>query len=144
MVCITCKRVLPEESFAKNNSRKSGRQNKCRDCMKKYRASRKDDIKKMQARYYRDNKDKMRNYMKFYHYGVTPEDWEKMFEGQKGCCAICGRHQSELTKTLCIDHDHTTSKVRGLLCLSCNRGIGYLQDDPDLLDKASQYLKESF
>lgn len=45
-----------------------------------------------------------------------------------GCCQCCGKHESELSKRLVIDHNHTTGKFRGFLCDNCNRGIGFLED----------------
>jgi hypothetical protein len=62
---------------------------------------------------------------------------------QKGCCAICGVHQNERSdgKDLAVDHDHETGEVRGLLCTNCNTGIGQLQEDPEVLLKAIEYLK---
>jgi hypothetical protein len=76
-------------------------------------------------------------------YGITPEMYNKFFTKQEGCCAICGVHQSELSYTLCIDHDHTTGIVRGLLCHRCNTGIGRFEDKAELLEKAIYYLNLS-
>ncbi|HEX4851715.1 MAG TPA: endonuclease VII domain-containing protein, partial [Puia sp.] len=53
-------------------------------------------------------------------YGVTPEKYNELFEFQRGRCAICGKHQSELKRKLFVDHNHETGKVRGLLCFKCN------------------------
>ena len=75
-------------------------------------------------------------------YSLSPRQYEKLFEKHKGCCAICGRCQSELKRTLCIDHDHKTREIRGLLCPACNRGVGYFQDSSELLNKAIQYLRK--
>lgn len=58
-------------------------------------------------------------------YGVTLEQYDKMFEQQDGKCAIC--NQSELGYRLCIDHDHKTGRVRGLLCHGCNLSLGHLE-----------------
>lgn len=76
-------------------------------------------------------------------YGITAQFYNELFINQEGCCAICGIHQSELLYTLCIDHDHITRMVRGLLCLKCNSGIGKFQDNTELLGKAIEYLKLS-
>lgn len=74
-------------------------------------------------------------------FGLTTEHYDAMFNKQEGKCAICGIHQSELKPALCIDHNHQTNKIRGLLCGKCNRGLGYLNDSIDLLQAAINYLK---
>jgi hypothetical protein len=76
-------------------------------------------------------------------YGITPAVYNILFNKQEGSCAICGVHQSELPYTLCIDHDHCTGIVRGLLCYKCNTGIGKFEDNADLLEKAINYLNLS-
>jgi len=73
-------------------------------------------------------------------YGITIEYYNKLFNKQEGKCAICGRHQSELKRTLSVDHDHETGEIRGLLCDRCNSGIGLLGDDPELIEKALKYI----
>lgn len=81
--------------------------------------------------------------------GVKDFDQKKyneLFEKQKGCCAICGKHQSELEKTLHVDHDHKTGKVRGLLCQRCNQALGYFYVDnkgTELLTSAINFLKNN-
>lgn len=73
-------------------------------------------------------------------YGITVEQYNELYQKQKGCCAICGIHQSELKKSLCIDHDHSTGKIRGLLCSNHNTGIGLLNDNYEMILKAAIYL----
>lgn len=73
-------------------------------------------------------------------YGIDAEDWNVMFAEQEGCCAICGKHQSEQKKRLEVDHCHETGYVRALLCTNCNTAIGKFYDDPDLLYRAADYL----
>lgn len=70
----------------------------------------------------------------------NPKKWYKLFNFQHGCCAICGKHQANLKCTLCVDHNHTTGKVRGLLCNSCNAILGMAHDDIQILQKAIEYL----
>jgi len=74
-------------------------------------------------------------------HGLTLEQYQEMYDEQNGCCAICSIHQNELKQALCVDHNHQTNKIRGLLCGKCNRGIGYLNDNIDLLQAAINYLK---
>ena len=111
------------------------------------------------AKYYQDHEAKKKAYQKEYrlknlarikikdkykaikrNYGLNPEQYDALFQSQLGKCAICGKHQTELTKALCVDHCHTTGKIRGLLCNFCNYGIGFL-DRKDFMDKALAYLQ---
>jgi uncharacterized protein YlaI len=62
---------------------------------------------------------------------------------QKGCCAICGKHQTILNKTLNVDHCHKTGKIRGLLCTNCNHGLGKFYDNAEVLKVAINYLNNS-
>ena len=72
---------------------------------------------------------------------ITKIEYNKMFKAQKGCCAICGRHQSEFGKRLAVDHNHLTGKIRGLLCNSCNLILGHAKDSRGVLLRAMQYLR---
>ena len=66
------------------------------------------------------------------------ENWfNKQWMKQQAQCAVCGKVFSDDD---CIDHDHSTNQLRGLLCNSCNVGIGMLKDSPELCLKASKYL----
>lgn len=73
-------------------------------------------------------------------YTITIEDYEVMLESQDGMCAICKGH--ERTGTLfSVDHDHSTGVIRGLLCRSCNSGIGFFKDDIVRVQAAVDYLR---
>ena len=70
-------------------------------------------------------------------FGLTKNDVKIMKEAQNNKCAICGH----ILSRPCIDHDHKTGKVRGLLCRRCNRALGMFYDDVLVLEKAINYLK---
>lgn len=79
-------------------------------------------------------------------YGLTVEQYDELLLKQNGRCAICqGTHhrftRAKSDRPFCIDHDHETGAVRGLLCSHCNRGIGLLGDDPAVVEAAAQYLR---
>lgn len=76
-------------------------------------------------------------------YGATVERYEQMLQTQHGRCAICGANDPgrKGNASFCIDHDHDTGIIRGLLCNDCNLGIGRFRDDHALLLKAAEYLK---
>lgn len=72
-------------------------------------------------------------------YGLSEDKYNEMFSNQEGCCAICGNYMESPH----IDHDHTTGKVRGLLCQGCNLGLGLFLDNPTFLRKAATYILDS-
>lgn len=65
--------------------------------------------------------------------------YEQMLQEQNYCCAICGKDNKK--EMLSVDHNHKIGKVRGLLCKSCNLGLGYFQENQDFLIKATEYIK---
>lgn len=112
----------------------------------KYRTNNKDKIwqsylkyKKIRKPY---NKELQRNIAYKNKFGITLNDYNVMFKKQKGVCAICKQPETVKNYFLAVDHCHKTGKVRGLLCLRCNRGIGLLKDDYEILKSATKYLKK--
>ncbi len=75
------------------------------------------------------------------NYGLTVDDYQRMLDCQSGKCAICKRHYSEFKKRLHVDHDHSTGKVRSLLCHFCNTAIGSFNESVELMEEAIKYLK---
>lgn len=73
-------------------------------------------------------------------YGVAARDLQAMIAAQGDACAVCGG-RNRGNKSLGVDHDHATGAVRGLLCDSCNSGLGRFRDNPDLLIAAAWYLR---
>lgn len=71
-------------------------------------------------------------------YKITIGDLRAMRDRQANACAIC---RSDTAK-LVVDHDHQTGRVRGLLCSTCNTGLGKFGDSSDLLRSALQYLED--
>lgn len=68
-------------------------------------------------------------------YGISVEEYQILVERQQGLCAICGEF-----KNLHIDHNHVTTRVRGLLCGDCNRALGLFHDNAQRLQSAIDYL----
>lgn len=75
-----------------------------------------------------------------HEYGITLTEYNQMFADQNGLCSGCYTHQSQLKRSLSVDHNHKTGKVRGLLCGNCNRGLGYLWDNAQVLRRLADYL----
>ena len=120
--CTSCHVTKPLDGFGPDKKGAGGVKSKCRDC-------RRDEHKDYQW---------ARNLMR--HYGLTVEQYNTMLEKQEYRCAICRRHQDEFGRSFAVDHDHETGENRGLLCISCNRGIGYLADDAMRVLSAYLYL----
>lgn len=81
-------------------------------------------------------------------YGLTLEEWEEMQASVRYSCEACGEHVGDgrphpITGEpfLVIDHNHTTGKVRGVLCSSCNIALGHLKDSPDRIRGLLKYLE---
>ena len=74
-------------------------------------------------------------------YGMSIQEWDTLFNAQNGKCAICFK-SPESNKDLCVDHNHITKKVRGLLCRNCNSMIGYSKESVLILEEGIRYLKE--
>jgi hypothetical protein len=75
-------------------------------------------------------------------YGLTVDQYNKMALAQDFRCAICDDRADLATARLVVDHDHKTKKVRGLLCYTCNLGLGAFNDQPFKLKQAILYLKK--
>lgn len=74
-------------------------------------------------------------------YGITLDFYDKLLEEQNYVCDICHLTNNNGYK-LCVDHCHSTGKIRGLLCHTCNTALGKFRDNIDLLEAAIKYLKK--
>jgi hypothetical protein len=74
----------------------------------------------------------------------THIDFDRNYQIQQGKCFMCQKHQSELSKPLCVDHDHITKIFRGLLCHSCNVSLGLLGDSIEVLESGIKYLRRGY
>lgn len=122
--CPKCQETKPITDFTKNKHQTDGLYPYCREC--KYTHAQDD---------YRINgwgKHLKRTY------GMTVEDYNALLEQQDGVCAICKNGHEH---ALCVDHDHETNEIRGLLCKPCNVAIGNMKDDPERLRSAAMYLE---
>ena len=122
--CKVCETVKPEEDFY-------GRSHRCKPCSRQIAAETREE------RY-----PKIKNRDMLALYGISLEEYYQRLEEQGGTCYLCPATPPTNTrkKFLCVDHDHETGKVRGLLCDKCNRGLGLLGDDADRLLRAANYI----
>lgn len=123
--CSTCKLFHAEEDFSWDKTRGQF-QRVCRDC-----------ATASQRRHNAANAERINLVRRLKKRGITEDQYEVMVREQKGACAICGRTDRKLD----IDHCHTSGRVRALLCGPCNRAIGFMNDDTDLLLSAITYLE---
>jgi hypothetical protein len=118
--CVTCRKQKPIELFL--NQKKNGYTKVCLPCRIRNR--------QISSRtYYKSRTDTPKHI-------VSQLDTQKIMDSQGGKCGIC---QSTMNRS-CLDHDHKTGKVRGILCVSCNAGLGNFQDNPEILGRAISYL----
>lgn len=74
-------------------------------------------------------------------YGITHEEWKALLDSQGGTCAACRTSEFGALGPV-VDHDHTTSEIRGLLCNRCNVALGMALDDPQRLRALADYVEE--
>lgn len=148
-LCRLCEKVLPISSFSKGTSQ-------CKECINKRNKKKYwEDVEKSRLEGRENYKSlverggprnqyisprKRRDYYLKGRYGITLKDYEKLWEGQNGKCAICEKDLLPSRKSA-VDHCHTSGKTRGLLCSSCNTSLGKFNDSPEMLMKALSYLK---
>ena len=135
--CSKCEETKPIKLFNLDKSRGDGHAYWCKSCCSIYNRTdariktRQESFKK------RDPVVKRRHHLKTM-YNMTLEQYDELFDEQNGCCAICGLPESN--HRLCVDHDHKTGKIRGLLCHNCNKGLGHFFDSVENLEVAKSYL----
>lgn len=147
--CYRCKQIRPITCFGNDNGRRDGKSPDCNDCRhERWLGYGKTEAGKAVAkradRRYKDRlkgtpESKLRNRKQNLkkNHNLTIDEYEKIFASQEGRCAICRR---ETEKPLCVDHDHKTGIIRGLLCNNCNRTLGVWRDSPETAQRAVDYL----
>lgn len=75
-------------------------------------------------------------------YGITEDQYYDIISFQGGGCFICGKTEEQEGRKLCVDHNHKTGAVRGVLCFYCNHRVVGRHTDPDLLRRTSEYLSQ--
>lgn len=145
--CPRCEETKGVSSFSKNKTMKDGMQSQCKSCKKEIHMEHvaKDPVRHQEktkaygAKWWASlTPEKRKAYKLKHNYDLTIEEYNVMLKEQNNLCLIC----KEILIKPVVDHCHTTGKVRGLLCGTCNSGIGMLKDDPEIVLRAYDYLKE--
>lgn len=137
-VCGKCKQLKNITEFSRSAVSPTGYSNRCKACDKEYYDAANAEKRSRRAR----NRHLIRKF------GISLEKYETLLLKQNYLCAIC--EQPEVRKapnsaeviTLIVDHDHSTGKVRGLLCHKCNAGLGHFRDSVYILAKTIDYLEK--
>lgn len=128
--CTKCGVEQELEAFARNRTKPDGRQGHCKKCFKAMHLEEGKRDRRLQKRL-----------------GLEPGSYQKMLKEQGGVCKICGMDPSNQTikrkYRLAVDHCHKTGKVRGLICITCNLVVAWLENCPEVLPLALKYLEDS-
>lgn len=137
-VCARCKTPKPLTEFRSDRAKPLGRAYLCNICepayqheryvanrlerqdyhRKRYQAN-PEPVRQLSREWYRNNKERKRNFNYMRAYGLTTEDVDALIAAQGGRCKLCGNETM-----LVVDHEHSTGVVRGMLCNKCNRALG--------------------
>lgn len=147
--CKKCDTTKPATEFYKDRTctANSGLQYACKECMKRkvtdWYYENYDEAKAQRKQWRENNRHVTRNRLLKAKYGITSDEYDALLASQGGKCAICGTTEESIKdgRAMPVDHCHATNAVRGVLCSSCNRAIGLLNEDPDRLDRAALYLR---
>lgn len=116
--CNHCGVIKPLTDFGLCSRIRSGYYGSCKVC-----------------RYLMEKSNKMR-----YAYGLSVAEYQKLLLTQDNSCAIC-RANFAVVRKICVDHEHGSGQTRGLLCDHCNRGIGLLKENIEVLQNAINYIQ---
>lgn len=145
--CGRCEKWKRVEEFYRQKSGTHGRDGYCKQCRRERDHIASDKRKKSGPRIYSPEISLQRRIKGIKkNYGLGWNQYLAMFEEQQGLCAICEKPETsgrrgEQKFNLCVDHDHTTGKVRALLCTSCNKRLGVIENRK-FLKRALRYLKQ--
>jgi hypothetical protein len=117
--------------------------------MRKWRLRNSPKEREYQKNYRDNNRDKIKNVNLKMRFDLTLEEYNLMLDAQGGVCKICTmpettrKNNSDEVRMLCVDHDHNTGKIRGLLCNRCNRALGHYEATKPRAEEFEKYLQEA-
>ncbi len=133
--CAVCRKYKLKENYYNNKAIKDGLSYRCKTCDDKARKSwRNNNLEK--------SRELIKNQQMKLKYGLERKDYDEILHRQNNLCGIC---RTDDPKTpfkggFCIDHCHNSNRVRGLLCSRCNRVLGFVKDNVDILKNMIYYL----
>lgn len=137
--CCQCYKIAPLDCFYTVKVSKhspTGIDTLCKECRKKNTKERR-----------LQNPRQTTDYQLKWKFGISLEDYERREADQQGLCLICRRKEFlenlPARKRLSVDHKHGTDEIRGLLCTYCNTGLGFFDDDPEIIKRAISYLENN-
>ena len=139
--CPKCGIIKEDSEFyvEKSGRRKGKLTSWCKSCCsertKERRRKNPEKVNAEHLEWARKNKEKVAFTKAKSAYGITKEEYDNL----KRVCQICGS-----TENLVIDHSHQSGRIRGMLCNSCNKGLGFFRDNPCYLSRASDYVLGQF
>ena len=142
--CVKCKKSKPLTQFHKN---RTYRRRECKTCRSQYaktnyKENKKDILNRRKPYSTRQKVEKRFRSWLAQGIKLTLQEYYKKLAKQHHSCKIC-KSPFKNTRDAHVDHQHTTGKVRGILCSKCNTALGLLKDDPNLLLRAAKYLNEN-
>jgi hypothetical protein len=120
----------------RENRRKWGRENPIKVVLSQFNYR---DRRKLDPELIVKDRRNQRNSALKKKFGITIEDYEKLYNQQEGKCLICER----FFKVLDVDHNHKTEEIRGLLCRACNTLVGQVECRRQEINKIIEYLSKS-
>jgi hypothetical protein len=165
--CLKCLLEKPLSDFGTRSRNSDGKRGRCKECEKIDRAAylstpeaqaitkaaaknhywrNRDVERKRQSEWAKNNQEHLFHYRRkalLAKYGITTEIYLSMLSAQGHSCKICGtKNPGTRCKFFFVDHCHRTGRVRGLLCAHCNLAIGQFGDKPDIIFRASVYVRQ--
>mgnify|MGYP001591391904 CR=1 FL=1 len=153
--CSKCGVEKALAEFHRKRGSVDGRQSSCIGCRRAWEADNKATISRASKAYYEKNHTSIAIKRKVWRrrttlasHGLTAAQFDKMVIDQGNRCCICEREPRQNrggrngSLRWCIDHDHRTGQVRGLLCHGCNKALGFMADEPSSLLAAERYIQK--
>jgi hypothetical protein len=143
--CLDCERAYRKSHYQKNAERLKAASRKWREENPERNAARKriwnqthqEHSNRVKREWHATHREQQKEYLRKRVYGLSSEQYRGLLESQNGKCAICLKE----SRKLCVDHDHITGRVRGLLCSLCNAYLGRISDSVESLQRAILHIQ---